>query len=161
MLSHFSRVRLFATLWTVAHQAPLSMRFSRQEYWSGLPCPPPADTLINPGFENQGSFPVLVEGRGHCIPLSLLVERLSKSLPKIWDKIVKNKDNHLGALEINQRQNNKLRRLCLPKIKLSVRKLGVWKVLPGTAPISTPSCGSSWAGLTIKNNNLHHRRGLI
>ena len=39
MLSHFSRVRLFVTLWTVAHQAPLSMGFSREEYWSGLPCP--------------------------------------------------------------------------------------------------------------------------
>ena len=41
MLSHFSRVWLFATLWTVAFQAPLSMGFSKQEYWSGLPCPSP------------------------------------------------------------------------------------------------------------------------
>ena len=40
VLSHFSRVRLFVTLWTVAHEAPLSMGFSRQEYWSGLPSPP-------------------------------------------------------------------------------------------------------------------------
>ena len=40
----------FATPWTVAHQAPLSMGFSRQEYWSGLPCPPPGD-LPNPGTE--------------------------------------------------------------------------------------------------------------
>ena len=37
VLSHFSRVQLFVTLWTVAYQAPLSMEFSRQEYWSGLP----------------------------------------------------------------------------------------------------------------------------
>ena len=36
-----SHVQLFATPWTVAHQAPLSMEFSRQEYWSGLPCPSP------------------------------------------------------------------------------------------------------------------------
>ena len=36
-----SSVRLFATPWTVAHQAPLSMGFSRQEYWSGLPFPSP------------------------------------------------------------------------------------------------------------------------
>ena len=36
--------------WTVAHQVPLSMRFSRQEYWSGLPCPPPGD-LPDPGME--------------------------------------------------------------------------------------------------------------
>ena len=36
VLSHFSHIRLFATQWTVAHQAPLSMGLSRQEYWSGL-----------------------------------------------------------------------------------------------------------------------------
>ena len=41
MLSYFSCVRLFVTLWTVACQAPLSMGFSRQEYWRGLPFPPP------------------------------------------------------------------------------------------------------------------------
>ena len=38
-----SRVQLFATLWTAAGQAPLSMGFSRQEYWSGLPCSHPGD----------------------------------------------------------------------------------------------------------------------
>ena len=45
-----SRVRLFATPWTVAHQAPQSMEFSKQEYWSGLPFPSPRD-LPNPGIE--------------------------------------------------------------------------------------------------------------
>ena len=45
-----SRVRLFATPWTVAHQAPQSMEFFRQEYWSGLPFPSPED-LPNPGIE--------------------------------------------------------------------------------------------------------------
>ena len=44
------RVRLFATPWTVAHQAPPSMGFSRQEYWSGLPFLSPGD-LPNPGIE--------------------------------------------------------------------------------------------------------------
>ena len=51
MLSHFSHVQLLATPWTVAHQAPLSMAFSKQEYWSGLPYPPPgdlADAMIEP-----------------------------------------------------------------------------------------------------------------
>ena len=47
---HFSRVRLFATSWTVAHEVPLSMGFSSQGYWSGLPCPPPRD-LPDPGIE--------------------------------------------------------------------------------------------------------------
>ena len=42
----------FATLWTVAHQAPLSMGFARHEYWSGLPFPPPGD-LPNPGIEPE------------------------------------------------------------------------------------------------------------
>ena len=45
-----SRVRLFATPWTVAYQAPPSVGFSRQEYWSGLPFPSPGD-LPNPGTE--------------------------------------------------------------------------------------------------------------
>ena len=43
VLSRFSRVQLCVTLWTVACQAPLSMGFSRQEYWSGFPCPPPKE----------------------------------------------------------------------------------------------------------------------
>ena len=50
VLSHFSRVQLLATLWTVTHQDPLTMRFSRQEYWSGLPYSPPGDPP-DPGIE--------------------------------------------------------------------------------------------------------------
>ena len=50
MLSCFSRVQLFATARTVACQAPLSMGFSRQEYWSRLPCPSPGD-LPSPGIK--------------------------------------------------------------------------------------------------------------
>ena len=54
VLSCLSRVPLSATSWTRAHQAPLSMGFSRQEYWSGLPCPPPGD-LPDPGIEPASS----------------------------------------------------------------------------------------------------------
>ena len=50
MLSHFSHVQCFVTLWTIAHQAPLSMGFSRQERWSGLAFPSPGD-FPNPGIE--------------------------------------------------------------------------------------------------------------
>ena len=50
VLSHFSRVQLFATPWTVACQAPLSMGFLREEYWSGLPFPSPGD-LPDSGIE--------------------------------------------------------------------------------------------------------------
>ena len=62
LLSHFSCVQLFATLWTVAHQDPLSMGLSSQEYWSGLPCPPPGD-LPDPGIEPVSpTSPALIEG---------------------------------------------------------------------------------------------------
>ena len=50
VLSYFNHIQLFATPWTVAHQAPLSMGFSRQEYWGGVLCPPPG-YLPNPGIE--------------------------------------------------------------------------------------------------------------
>ena len=49
-MKSLSRVQLFATPWTVAYQAPPSMGFSRQEYWSGLPFPSPGD-LPDPGIE--------------------------------------------------------------------------------------------------------------
>ena len=52
-------VQLFATPWTVAHQAPLYMGFSRQDYWRGLPCPSPGD-LSDPGIETLS--PALVDG---------------------------------------------------------------------------------------------------
>ena len=67
-----SRVRLFATPWTVAHQSPQSMEFSRQEYWSGLPFPYPGD-LPGPGIEpvsltsplnwQAGSLPLVPPGK--------------------------------------------------------------------------------------------------
>ena len=47
-----SRVQLFVTAWTIARQAPLSRGFSRQDYWSGLPRPPPGD-LPNPGIKSR------------------------------------------------------------------------------------------------------------
>ena len=62
VLSRYSRVQLFVTPWTVAHQAPLSMGFSRQEYWSGLPCPSPGD-LPDPGIEPMSLMsPALADG---------------------------------------------------------------------------------------------------
>ena len=63
MLSH---VQLFATPWTVAYQAPLSMGFSKQEYQSGLPFPPPKD-LLNPGIKAES--PAL---QADSLPLSHL-----------------------------------------------------------------------------------------
>ena len=61
MLSRFIHVWLFATLETVACQAPLSMVFSRQEYWSGLLCFPPGD-LPNPGIKPVSLIPPVLAG---------------------------------------------------------------------------------------------------
>ena len=56
-----SCVQFFATLWTIVHQASLSMGFSRQEYWSGLPCLPPGD-LLNPGIEPASLMSLVLAG---------------------------------------------------------------------------------------------------
>ena len=69
-----SVVWLFATLWTVGHQAPLSMGFFRQEYWSGLPCPPPGD-LPDPGMEPAS--PSLADG-------FFTTEPSGKPISSIW-----------------------------------------------------------------------------
>ena len=69
--SHFSCIWLFATLWTVAHQAPLSLGFPRQEHWNGLPFPSPG-RLPDPGIEpgllcvlhwQVGSLPLAPPGK--------------------------------------------------------------------------------------------------
>ena len=67
VLSHFSHVWLFVTLWTVPPKAPLSMGFSRQEYCSGLPCPPPGE-LPDPGIEPAA--PVAPALQADSLPLS-------------------------------------------------------------------------------------------
>ena len=60
-LSRFSHVRIFATPWTIVLQAPLSMGFSRQEYWSGLPFPSPGD-LPDPGTGVVSLTPLALAG---------------------------------------------------------------------------------------------------
>ena len=77
MLSHFSHVQLFATLWTIACQAPLSMEFPRQGYWSALPFLSPGNPRINPCplhwqvdsllVIHQGSQLVLRRGLSHLV----------------------------------------------------------------------------------------------
>ena len=80
-VSRFSHVRLFATLWTVAHQAPLSMGFFRQEYWSGLPCLPPGDLpdlgiklmpLMSPALAG-GFFTTCTTWEAQGVPYSSLI----------------------------------------------------------------------------------------
>ena len=62
VLSHLSRIWLFATLWIVAHHAPLFTGFSKQEYWSGLLCLPPG-ALSDPGMELESLISPALAGR--------------------------------------------------------------------------------------------------
>ena len=110
MLSCFSCVRLFVTPWTIVHQAPLSMGFSRQENWTGLLCPPPVDlpdsgiksaTLMSPAlaggfFTTSATWAALSRDvcRRACsvasVELPLLLATAAKSLqscPTLCDPI--------------------------------------------------------------------------
>ena len=79
-MKSLSHVRLFATPWTAAYQASLSMGFSRQEYWSGLPFPSPGD-LPDPGIEPRS--PALQEDTLPSEPLGKLKQN-KKGYPKYW-----------------------------------------------------------------------------
>ena len=68
-MKSLSHLQLFVTPWTAAHQAPLSMEFFRQEYWSGFPCPPLGD-LPDPGIEPKSLMsPALAGGLLPLAPL--------------------------------------------------------------------------------------------
>ena len=68
ILSRFSRVQLFVTPWTVVHQAPLSMGFPGQEYWSGLPFPPPEDLPDSRIGQVSPAAPALAGGFFTSVP---------------------------------------------------------------------------------------------
>ena len=72
-----SRVRLFGTPWTVAYQAPPSVGFSRQGYWSELPFPPPGD-LSDPGLQHcrQRLYPLSLQGRPYTVEVADRWKRL-------------------------------------------------------------------------------------
>ena len=116
VLSHFSYVQLFVTLWIVACQAPQSMGFTRQEYWSGLTCPPPGNfwynvlkttlqtihfshiIIFSPSFyKAKLSFEWLDQLFGHYIDIGVFfVAQTIKNMPvmqKIWVRSVGQEDH--------------------------------------------------------------------
>ena len=100
VLSCFHHVRHFLTLWTVAHQAPLSMGFSRQEYWSGLPCSPPGD-LPNPGIEP--TFPVAPALQADSLLLS------SQESPSVVNSMPCKKKKKIGRMTSRQLKESKVK----------------------------------------------------
>ena len=81
VLSSFSHVRLFVTLCTIAHQPPLSIGFSRQEYWSELPCPPPGNL---PDPEIKPKSLVSPAMAGGCLTTSDIWEASNYSIDQIF-----------------------------------------------------------------------------
>ena len=90
VVKSLSHVRLFATPWTVACQAPLSMGFSRQEYWSGLPFPSPGD-LRDPGIEPRSP--------------ALQADTLTSEPPGKPQTEIPNKSGHLLLFPVSENGN--------------------------------------------------------
>ena len=81
-------LRLFATPWTIALQAPLSMEFPRQEYWRGLPFPPP-ENLPDPGMESTSlASPALAGGFFTQLGSTAVSINLRKMAPSLYLNIV-------------------------------------------------------------------------
>ena len=83
VLSRFSCVQLFVTLWTITRQAPLSMGFCRQRYWSGLTCPSPGD-LPHPGIEPMSLMSPALAGRFYTTSATweALISNKRRNIPR-------------------------------------------------------------------------------
>ena len=153
MLSCFRRVRIFSTLWTTAHQAPLSMGFSRQEYWAATSS---SRDLPDPGIEPRSLVsPALAGGFFTTEPPGKSKEHLSdaKRCIKLWRS--GKKDSSLLLMEV---QTEGAKHLCL------------WdkRTREGGSPLMRCSyhfCNvmgkkTNWVGVG-KHSYIHYKRGLI
>ena len=97
MLSFLSYDWLFVTLRSIARQAPLSMGFSRQEYWSGLPCPPPGD-LPDPSFKLASLMPPALGGEFFTISATWEAQhtgsRLVRFIPAEASRDAQGREHH-------------------------------------------------------------------
>ena len=129
MRSWFSWVRLFVIPWTVASQALLATGFSRQEYWSGLLCPPPGD-LPNPGMEppspvspalQADALPLNHQGSPHwgvCLlnRQDLMVTPVASAVRFLCERAVRIYCKTIGIREVTKKVNDPIRRVgvCIP-----------------------------------------------
>ena len=93
-----SHVQIFATPWTVAHQAPLSMGFSRQEHWSGLPCPSPANTFVPTQYRHKIIFLLTDFANKWIVSLSLLLRRNNIHMKNVYS--ITYDEHELGPLYV-------------------------------------------------------------
>ena len=142
-LSHFSRVRLFVTPWTVAHQAPLSMRLSREEYWSRWPFPFPGD-VPKPGIKSRSSAL-----QADSLPLS------RRGSPQSYDHMELNdvNKNSLGSESVLRPSKQELglptisnNNFCSPELGAlhgdCVAPLGFWQFVPSQEKTHLSLCES-------------------
>ena len=150
MITHFSRVQLFASSWTIIGQAPLSMGFSRQEYWSGLPFPSPGDlpnSEIKPGLPHcrQTLYPL-----SHQWSLKYLLE-FNFSLSRLIVVKFNAYPNHLVAAAAKSLQ---CVRLCYPidgSLSLGFSRQELWSGLPFPSPVHE-SEKSKWSRSVVSDS---------
>ena len=105
-MKSLSRVRLLATPWTAAYQAPLSMGFSRQEYWSGVPLPSPPHLLAHL-FSQYSTASSLSSSNIHLLSIPWLYQvlsylrDLSQAVCSAWNASLKNFPFHPPAFSVN------------------------------------------------------------
>ena len=114
VLNRFSHVRLFESLWTVAYHTPLSMGFSRQDYWSGLSSPPQGD-LPNPGIKPTSLMSPALASRFFTTHNKLwkFLKRWEHqtTLPASWEVCMQVKKQQLEP-DMDQRTDSKLEKKC-------------------------------------------------
>ena len=105
--SYFSHVRLFTTLWTTAHQAPLSMGFFRQEYWSGLPCPSPRN-FPDSGIEPVSSVAPTLQVDSYCWATGEAWKEVRDAMnyPIVWQSKSTQSKDLLWSLEKISREDD-------------------------------------------------------
>ena len=135
MLSCFSHVQLFGTPWTVAWHSPLSIGLSSQEYWSGLPCPPPGN-LPNPRIK----------------PILCLLHWRTGSLPLVPPGKPVNRTEHRSKLSISiqsvdfqQMEEREKQVHCSQEVQVEILRVVVEKVL-GLGRRLSGSCSSAKVG---------------
>ena len=140
-----SRVWLLTTPWTAAHQAPLCMGFSRQEYWNELPFPPPGD-LPDPGIE-----PVSPKLQVDSSPLSHT--SFKEQVLKEWVQSYKGPSLFLSSNKLFQRHSHSLKRCLKKQVHISwVRKFSSVESLSRVWLFSTPWTATRQASLSVTNS---------
>ena len=188
VLSRFSHIWVFVTVWTGAHQATLSMGYFRQEYWSGLPCPPPGG-LSNPGrqpmslecpalesgfFTTSTTWEAYQQDWGYVILFRRWTKNCSAQTAgkmtirfnvvmvryrNLWAQASK-VPNKFSGLQVYQREDKKLGRNAWTTIEWPRPGDKMWQCLRGNKGISSYSGTKLWKGSSAEKVSTGLQEGL-